>query len=99
MRLGPDAVLGEEGGGLEVAMTAVERGRLGVAARAVGVAQACLEDTVAYARERFAFGRSIAEFQIVQSQDLRHGVSAPRPRACSSASARRRSSAASGLAS
>jgi alkylation response protein AidB-like acyl-CoA dehydrogenase len=68
VRLGPEAVLGEEGGGWDVAMTAVERGRLGVAARAVGVAQACLEDTVAYARERIAFGRSIAEFQIVQSK-------------------------------
>ncbi len=68
VRLGPDAVLGEEGGGWDVAMTAVERGRLGVAARGVGMAQACLEDTIAYARERVAFGRSIAEFQIVQSK-------------------------------
>lgn len=68
MRLGPDALLGTEGGGFGVAMTAVERGRLGVAARAVGVAQACLEDSVAYARERQAFGQSIAEFQIVQSK-------------------------------
>ena len=68
VRLGPESVLGEEGGGWDVAMTAVERGRLGVAARAVGVAQACLEDTVEYARERVAFGRSIAEFQIVQSK-------------------------------
>ena len=68
VRVGPEAVLGEERGGWDVAMTAVERGRLGVAARAVGVAQACLEDTVAYARERYAFGRPIAEFQIVQSK-------------------------------
>jgi hypothetical protein len=68
MRLGPEALLGEEGAGFAVAMTAVERGRLGVAARAVGVAQACLEDSVAYAREREAFGQSIAEFQIVQSK-------------------------------
>lgn len=68
VRLPADAVLGEEGGGFEVAMTAVERGRLGVAARSVGVAQACLEDSVAYAGEREAFGRSIAEFQIVQSK-------------------------------
>jgi alkylation response protein AidB-like acyl-CoA dehydrogenase len=51
-----------------VAMTAVERGRLGVAARAVGVAQACLDDSVAYAREREAFGQTIAGFQIVQSK-------------------------------
>src|SRR5262249_23632710 len=68
VRLGPEAVLGEHGGGWDVAMTAVERGRLGVAARGVGMSQACLEDTTAYARERVAFGRSIAEFQIVQSK-------------------------------
>ena len=66
--VGPDALLGEEGGGFQVAMTAVERGRLGVAARSVGVAQACLDDTIAYAREREAFGHPIAEFQIVQSK-------------------------------
>lgn len=68
LRLGPEALLGEEGEGFAVAMTAVERGRLGVAARAVGVAQACLEDTIAYAQERIAFGQTIARFQIVQSK-------------------------------
>jgi alkylation response protein AidB-like acyl-CoA dehydrogenase len=68
VRVGPDALLGDEGGGFSVAMTAVERGRLGVAARSVGVAQACLEDSVAYARDRTAFGRTIAEFQLVQSK-------------------------------
>jgi alkylation response protein AidB-like acyl-CoA dehydrogenase len=68
VRLGVDALLGGEGGGFNVAMTAVERGRFGVAARSVGVAQACLDDSVAYARERIAFGRAISEFQIVQSK-------------------------------
>jgi hypothetical protein len=68
VRLPADAVLGEEGEGFKVAMTAVERGRLGVAARSVGVAQACLDDSVAYARDRIAFGHPIAEFQIVQSK-------------------------------
>jgi len=68
VRVGPEALLGEEGQGFLAAMTAVERGRLGVAARSVGVAQACLDDTVAYAREREVFGRNIAEFQIVQSK-------------------------------
>jgi alkylation response protein AidB-like acyl-CoA dehydrogenase len=76
VRVAADAVLGAEGGGFEVAMTAVERGRLGVAARAVGVAQACLDDSVAYAREREAFGQPISEFQIVQSKitDMVTGV-------------------------
>jgi alkylation response protein AidB-like acyl-CoA dehydrogenase len=68
LRLPADALLGVEGGGFEVAMTAVERGRLGVAARAVGVIHACLGDSIAYAKEREAFGRSIANFQIVQSK-------------------------------
>jgi hypothetical protein len=68
LRLSADALLGEEGRGFEVAMTAVERGRLGVAARAVGVVQACLDDSVAYAKEREAFGQPIAGFQIVQSK-------------------------------
>lgn len=68
VRLPADAVLGEEGAGFEVAMTAVERGRLGVAARATGVAQACLDDAVAYARQREAFGHMISEFQIVQAK-------------------------------
>jgi alkylation response protein AidB-like acyl-CoA dehydrogenase len=68
VRVGPEALLGDEGEGFSVAMTAVERGRLGVAARSVGVAQACLEDSVAYARDRTAFGRTIAEFQLVQSK-------------------------------
>lgn len=68
VRVGPEALLGQEGDGFLAAMTAVERGRLGVAARSVGVAQACLDDTVAYAQEREVFGRNIAEFQLVQSK-------------------------------
>jgi alkylation response protein AidB-like acyl-CoA dehydrogenase len=68
VRVPADAVLGSEGEGFRVAMTAVERGRLGVAARSVGVAQACLDDSIAYAKEREAFNRQISEFQIVQSK-------------------------------
>lgn len=80
VRVGPEALLGNEGDGFRAAMTAVERGRLGVAARSVGVAQACLDDTVAYAREREVFGRNIAEFQIVQSKitDMVVGVETAR---------------------
>jgi alkylation response protein AidB-like acyl-CoA dehydrogenase len=68
VRVPADALLGEEGDGFRVAMTAVERGRLGVAARSVGVATACLRDSIAYATERRAFNKRIAEFQIVQSK-------------------------------
>jgi len=76
VRLGPDAMLGTEGDGFSVAMIAVEHGRLGVAARSVGVAQACLDHSISYATERQAFGNTIANFQIVQSKitDMEVGI-------------------------
>ena len=57
---------GEEGHGLQQALSALEFGRVNIAARAVGVAQACLDRALAYAQQRQAFGRPIAEFQAVQ---------------------------------
>lgn len=80
LRVPAQALLGEEGGGFEVAMTAVERGRLGVAARSVGVIQACLEDSVSFARDREAFSQAISKFQIVQSKitDMRVGATTAR---------------------
>jgi alkylation response protein AidB-like acyl-CoA dehydrogenase len=80
VRVPRSAVLGEVDAGFAVAMTAVERGRLGVAARAVGVTQACLDDSTAFAVEREAFSRTIAEFQIVQSKitDMAVGVTTAR---------------------
>lgn len=68
VRLTSEHLLGEEGNGFAVAMTAVERGRLSVAARAVGLAQACLDDSVAYAAERVVFGRPIADYQMIQKK-------------------------------
>lgn len=59
--------VGEEGDGYKVAMAAVETGRLSVAARAVGLAQGCLDASVSYARERQVFGNDIGRFQLVQS--------------------------------
>lgn len=66
VRVGADSLLGEEGGGFAVAMTAVERGRLSVAARAVGLAQSCLEASVRYTRERLVFGSVIGSYQLIQ---------------------------------
>ena len=57
---------GKEGQGLQQALSALEFGRVNIAGRAVGVAQACLDKSIAYARERHAFGRPIAEFQAIQ---------------------------------
>lgn len=80
VRLGEEHVLGDIDKGFFAAMTGVERGRLGVAARAVGVAQACLDATVAYAKERVVFGKPIAHLQIVQSKvtDMVVGVETAR---------------------
>jgi len=58
--------LGEEGDGFTVAMVALDGGRVGIASQAVGIAQACLDESVNYARERKQFGKPIAEFQAIQ---------------------------------
>jgi alkylation response protein AidB-like acyl-CoA dehydrogenase len=59
---------GVEGAGLKQALSALEIGRLNIAARAVGVAQAACDAAIAYAKERKAFGQPIAEFQAVQEK-------------------------------
>jgi butyryl-CoA dehydrogenase len=58
--------LGEEGQGLKIALSALDNGRIGIAAQAVGLAQSALDESVKYARARKAFGKSIGEFQAVQ---------------------------------
>jgi alkylation response protein AidB-like acyl-CoA dehydrogenase len=66
VRLGPDALLGEEGRGFHMMMSVLDKGRVGIAALAVGIAQAGLEAAVDYAGTRKQFGKAIAEFQGVQ---------------------------------
>ncbi|HET6412710.1 MAG TPA: acyl-CoA dehydrogenase [Anaeromyxobacter sp.] len=58
--------LGEEGDGFKIAMSALDSGRIGIGAQALGIARAALEEAVAYARERQAFGQPIARFQAIQ---------------------------------
>ena len=60
------AVLGEVGGGFKVAMSTLDGGRIGIAAQALGIARACLEDSVAYAGQRKTFGKPISEHQAIQ---------------------------------
>jgi alkylation response protein AidB-like acyl-CoA dehydrogenase len=67
VRAPEDSVLGAPGQGFRVAMSALEHGRLSVAAGASGVLQACLEATVAFARDRRQFGRRIGDFEMVQA--------------------------------
>jgi alkylation response protein AidB-like acyl-CoA dehydrogenase len=66
VRISEENVLGEVGGGLKVALSALDTGRISLAAGCVGIAQGCLDAALAYARERKQFGRSIASFQLVQ---------------------------------
>jgi alkylation response protein AidB-like acyl-CoA dehydrogenase len=62
-RVDADRLLGQEGQGFTIALSALDGGRLGIAACAVGIAQAALECATQYARERQQFGRAIIDFQ------------------------------------
>jgi alkylation response protein AidB-like acyl-CoA dehydrogenase len=68
VRVTQSDVLGEVGQGFSVAMGGLDHGRLGVAAGAVGLLQACLDATVAFTTERRQFGKRIADFQMVQER-------------------------------
>jgi len=59
-------LLGEVGDGFKIALSTLDGGRISIAAQAVGIARACLEDSLGYAKEREAFGKKIAEFQAIQ---------------------------------
>jgi butyryl-CoA dehydrogenase len=58
--------IGEEGDGFKIAMSTLDGGRIGIASQALGIARAGLEEAVAYAKERKAFGQPIAQFQAIQ---------------------------------
>ncbi len=63
VRVGDDRRIGEEGQGFAIALSALDGGRLGIAACAVGLAQAALDEALRYAAERRQFGKPIADFQ------------------------------------
>jgi butyryl-CoA dehydrogenase len=65
-RVPAENLLGEEGLGFRIALSALDGGRIGIAAQAVGIAQAVLEESIAYARQRSQFGRPICDFQAIQ---------------------------------
>jgi alkylation response protein AidB-like acyl-CoA dehydrogenase len=59
-------LLGQEGQGFRIALETLDGGRIGIAAQAVGIAQACLEEALSYSGERKQFGQAIANFQAIQ---------------------------------
>jgi alkylation response protein AidB-like acyl-CoA dehydrogenase len=66
VRVGPERLLGEEGKGFAVAMATLDAGRIGIAAQAVGIAQAAFDVARGYALERRQFGKRLADFQAIQ---------------------------------
>jgi alkylation response protein AidB-like acyl-CoA dehydrogenase len=68
VHIGRDRLLHEENHGFRVAMATLDGGRIGIAAQAVGIAQAAYDVAREYAKERHAFGRPISDFQAIQNK-------------------------------
>lgn len=68
VRVSADRVLGQVGKGFKIAMSALDKGRIGIAAQAVGIAQGALNEAIKYAKERKQFGKPIISFQNSQFQ-------------------------------
>jgi alkylation response protein AidB-like acyl-CoA dehydrogenase len=66
VRVPDEARLGELGAGFKVAMSALDHGRVSLGAGCVGIAQGCLDASIAYTKGREQFGRPVASFQLVQ---------------------------------
>ena len=61
-----DCLLGKEGDGFKIAMSALDVGRIGIAAMSTGIAQACLDESIQYSKERVQFNKPIAKQQAIQ---------------------------------
>lgn len=66
MEVPKENLLGEEGDGFKIALAALDHGRIGIAAQAVGIAQAAIDECVEYSKQREQFGRPISKFQAIQ---------------------------------
>lgn len=66
LRVPKENLLGEEGQGYKIALATLDGARIGIAAQGVGLAQAVLDESLKYAKERIQFGRPIASFQAIQ---------------------------------
>jgi butyryl-CoA dehydrogenase len=65
-RIPKENMLGGEGQGFKIAMSTLDGGRIGIAAQALGIAQAALDESIKYSKERVQFGKPIASFQAIQ---------------------------------
>jgi alkylation response protein AidB-like acyl-CoA dehydrogenase len=76
----PSERLGPPGGGMRIALSTLDGGRIGIAAQAVGIAQAALDVATSYAKERTAFGKPIACFQAISHKlaDMQTEIEAAR---------------------
>jgi alkylation response protein AidB-like acyl-CoA dehydrogenase len=90
--------LGEEGEGFKIAMTILDAGRIGIAAQALGIAEAAYEASLQYAREREAFGQKIGEFQGISFKlaDMKTRIEAARLLTYNAALAKERSKVSGG---
>ncbi len=66
MEVPKENLLGKEGDGFKIALNTLDSGRIGIAAQAVGIAQAALDESIEYSKQRQQFGRPIAKFQAIQ---------------------------------
>jgi alkylation response protein AidB-like acyl-CoA dehydrogenase len=66
VRVPESALLGELNGGFKIAMMALDGGRIGISAQAIGIARVALDESVAYAKDRKQFGRAIGDYQAIQ---------------------------------
>ena len=75
-----EALLGERGRGMRVALTTLNGGRIGIAAQALGIARACLDESTQYAKTRVQFNQPIGKFQAIQNKlaDMAVGLEAAR---------------------
>ncbi|MEM0466553.1 MAG: acyl-CoA dehydrogenase [Candidatus Thermoplasmatota archaeon] len=66
MHVPKENLLGKEGEGFKIALSTLDGGRIGIASQAVGIAQAALDESIEYAKQRQQFGKPIAQFQAIQ---------------------------------
>ncbi|MBN2599674.1 MAG: acyl-CoA dehydrogenase, partial [Candidatus Thermoplasmatota archaeon] len=66
MEVPKENLLGKEGEGFKIALSTLDGGRIGIAAQAVGIAQAALDESIMYSKQREQFGKPLAKFQAIQ---------------------------------